>query len=307
MILANLILSSVLLSGVHAVPAPNAPRAAGPILRWEAPTTFVPGLSYPVKIEVDAPEGGTVVASWLFTPAAFTVDGKPLDKRSDSGTLQLPPGFKISGSLDLGPYLTSTKAFKLGYASDVSEGEPVEVAVLERAPEGLDFMTLPAGELGDYQVLLRTNQGDVLVKLWPTVAPEHTRNFLDLAYTKFYDDTPFHRVVPGFMIQGGDRTGTGTGSGPRNVKLEPSDKPHLRGVLSMARSADPNSASCQFFVMHGNARHLDGQYSAFGEVVSGMDAVDRIATTPTQRTGGENSAPVTRQVLERALIVRTPK
>jgi cyclophilin family peptidyl-prolyl cis-trans isomerase len=302
MIPSLLLLSSLAVSGVSAPAADPAP--AGPILSWTAPTTFVSGLSYDVRIDVEAPEGGTVVASWLFSPAAFTVDGKPLAKREDRGTLELPAGFKISGAIDLGPHLKPGKAFKLGFATDLSDDEPIEVQLLELAPEGLDFMGMPVEQLALYNVLLRTNRGDIVAKVWPDVAPEHARNFLDLAYTKFYDETTFHRVIPGFMIQGGDRTATGSGSGPRMLKLEPSERPHVRGVLSMARSNDPDSASCQFFVMHGNARHLDNKYTAFGEVVSGMDAVDRIATTPTARTGGENSKPLEPQIVERALVVR---
>lgn len=295
MIPSLLLLSSL----VAADPAP----AAGPILSWTAPTTFVTGLSYEVRIDVEAPEGGTVVASWLFSPAAFTIDGKPLAKREDRGTLELPPGFKISGTIDLAPHLAAKKSFKLGFATDLSDGEPIEVALLELAPDGLDFMAMPIEQLADYNIMLRTNRGDILVKVWPDVAPNHARNFLDLAYTKFYDETTFHRVIPGFMIQGGDRTGSGSGNGPRQLKLEKSERPHVRGVLSMARTNDPDSASCQFFVMHANARHLDGKYTAFGEVLSGMDAVDRIATTETVR-GGENSKPVEPQVVQRALVVR---
>jgi cyclophilin family peptidyl-prolyl cis-trans isomerase len=108
------------------------------------------------------------------------------------------------------------------------------------------------------------------------------------------------------MIQGGDPTGQGTGSGPRMIKLEPSQKQHVRGVLSMARSNDPNSASCQFFIMHGANPGLDGKYSAFGEVVTGMDTVDKIATTPKNRNGNELSSPIQPQVIERALVVLAP-
>lgn len=304
MILSKILLTSLAAAGVHAPAADPAP--AGPVLSWNAPTSYVRGLSYDVRIDVEAPEGGTVVASWLFSPAAFTVDGKPLAKREDRGTLELPAGFKISGSIDLGPHLKPEKGFKLGFATDLSDGEPIEVGLLELAPDGLDFMAMPIEQLEGYQVLLRTNRGDIVVKAWPETAPEHARNFLDLSYTKFYDETTFHRVIPGFMIQGGDRTGSGSGNGPRQLKLEPSERPHVRGVLSMARTNDPNSASCQFFVMHGNAKHLDGQYTAFGEVLSGMDAVDRIATTETA-PGGEKSKPLQPQVLQRALVVRPVK
>jgi peptidyl-prolyl cis-trans isomerase B (cyclophilin B) len=300
----TILLMSALAAAGTCAPAIDPAPAAGPVLSWSAPTSFVKGMAYQVRIDVEAPEGGTVVASWLFSPAAFTVDGKPLAKREDRGTLQLPAGFKISGVIDLGPHLEPTKAFKLGFATDLSDSEPIEVGLYELAPEGLDFMSMPVEQLAQHNVLLSTNRGDILLKFWPETAPNHVRNFLDLSYSKFYDETTFHRVIKDFMIQGGDRTGTGTGSGPRAVNLEPSTRPHVRGVLSMARSADKNSASCQFFIMHGNARQLDNQYSAFGEVVSGMDAVDRIATTETARTGGENSKPAQPQILQRAIVVR---
>jgi peptidyl-prolyl cis-trans isomerase B (cyclophilin B) len=300
----SILLVSMLAAASASVPAADPAPAAGPMLSWSAPTSFVQGLAYQVRIDVEAPEGGTVVASWLFSPAAFTVDGKPLAKREDRGTLELPPGFKISGVLDLGPHLTPKKSFKLGFATDLSDSEPIEVGLYELAPEGLDFLSMPVEQLAQHHVLLNTNRGDILVKFWPETAPNHVRNFLDLSYTRFYDETTFHRVIKDFMIQGGDRTGTGTGSGPRLINLEPSTRPHVRGVLSMARSADKNSASCQFFIMHGNARQLDNQYSAFGEVVSGMDAVDRIATSETVRSGGESSKPVEPQVLQRAIVVR---
>jgi len=279
------------------VPAPSGE----PLVRWEAPTTYVEGLAFEVQVSIEAPEDGAEIASWLLTPAAFTVDGEALAERGEGGSLSLPAGFQVSGKIDLGPLLQGRTDFKLAYAGGKSQAAPVAVRAMQRAPAGLDFMTLPVEELAGYRVLLRTNRGDILVKLWDEVAPQHARNFLDLSYTGFYDGTRFHRVIEGFMIQGGDPTGTGTGSGPRTLQLEPSDRPHVRGVLSMARAQDPNSASCQFFIMHGAARHLDGQYSAFGEVVSGLEVVDAIATTPTQRQGAENSAPREPQLIEKAI------
>jgi peptidyl-prolyl cis-trans isomerase B (cyclophilin B) len=144
------------------------------------------------------------------------------------------------------------------------------------APAGLDFMKMPAADLSKYHVVLETNQGNLEVEFWPEDAPNHVRNFLDLAYTGFYDGTTFHRVIPGFMIQGGDPTGTGTGDGKRRLKAEFNKRKHEAGVLSMARSSSPDSASCQFFVMHARSPHLDGQYSAFGKLVSGLDVVEKI-------------------------------
>src|SRR3954447_16576616 len=132
---------------------------------------------------------------------------------------------------------------------------------------------------------IETTAGTMSVEFWPDVAPGHVKNFVDLAKSGFYDGKIFHRVIPGFMIQGGCPTGTGTGSNG-NVRLKAEfnnrpDRKHTRGVLSMARSSDPNSASCQFFIMHQDSPHLDGQYSAFGKVTSGIEAVDKIVSSPT--------------------------
>jgi cyclophilin family peptidyl-prolyl cis-trans isomerase len=290
-----------------------APRG-GPMVEWSAPPVYLPGQPYKVHVDVTAPEGGTVIANWLFTPSAFTVDGKQLGKREEGGTINLPAGFKVTGDIDLAPHLKSTTAFKLGYANDVTESKALDVGLLEPAPTGLDFMDatkMSATELAKYYVQLHTNRGDILLKMWPEVAPNHVRNFLDLSYPNaksgkvFYDGIKFHRVMPGFMIQGGDPTGTGNGDGPRRLNAEFNAKKHLRGVLSMARSGDPNSASCQFFIMHAAAPGLDGQYSAFGEAVSGMDAVDKIATSPGKPIpGAGGTTPDEPQVIEHAVVLK---
>ncbi len=131
------------------------------------------------------------------------------------------------------------------------------------------------------QVKLETSEGDVIVELWPDVAPLHAENFLKLSRNGFYDGLTFHRVLPGFVIQGGCPVGNGTGGPGWNVKAEFNDRPHEKGVLSMARSSDPDSAGSQFFVClsRDHCRHLDRQYTAFGKVVEGIEAVDRIAAT----------------------------
>jgi cyclophilin family peptidyl-prolyl cis-trans isomerase len=296
----------LLLWTLAAVAAPDfsaAPQT--PIVRWSAPGTYVEGLPYQVDVELEVPEGGATLAGWTLTPAAFTADNKPLGERGSSGSIELPAGFKLIGKVDLSAALAGKKDFTLACSIDGAEGKPVEVSTLTRAPAGLDFTKMPPADLANYRVLLHTNRGNVVLKMWPDVAPEHVRNFLDLAYTGFYDGTKFHRAIEGFMIQGGDPTGTGSGQGKRTINLEPSQKKHERGVLSMARSSDVNSASCQFFIMHGANSGLDGKYSAFGEVVSGMDAVDKIATAPKtkQKQGNEVSSPIEPQVLERALVV----
>ena len=129
--------------------------------------------------------------------------------------------------------------------------------------------------------------GVIRLELYPRIAPNTVANFVTLAQSGFFDGLVFHRVIPGFMIQGGDPTGTGTGGPGYSIKGEFSDNglqnplSHERGVLSMARADDFDSAGSQFFIMHQKAKYLDGQYAAFGMVTSGMDVVDRIAATPT--------------------------
>lgn len=129
--------------------------------------------------------------------------------------------------------------------------------------------------------------GVIKLELYPQIAPNTVANFVTLAQAQFYDGLIFHRVIPGFMIQGGDPTGTGTGDPGYSIKGEFSDNgfennlSHERGVISMARASDFDSAGSQFFIMHQTARNLDGQYAAFGRVTEGMDVVDRIANTPT--------------------------
>ncbi|HAW16503.1 MAG TPA: peptidylprolyl isomerase [Clostridiales bacterium] len=129
--------------------------------------------------------------------------------------------------------------------------------------------------------------GVIKAELYPEIAPETVQNFIKLAGNGFYNGLTFHRVIPGFMIQGGCPDGTGMGGPGYTIKGEfasngfRNDLRHTRGVLSMARAMDPNSAGSQFFIMHENAPHLDGQYAAFGKVIEGMDVVDRIASVRT--------------------------
>jgi peptidyl-prolyl cis-trans isomerase B (cyclophilin B) len=165
--------------------------------------------------------------------------------------------------------------------------------------EEIDFIHMPQAELTGYRVVLETNAGAMEFEMWPDVAPEHVRNFLDLAHTGFYDGKTFHRVIRGFMIQGGCPVGTGTGGGPRRLRAEFNSRPHERGVLSMARSSDPNSASCQFFVMHARSPHLDGQHSGFGKLVRGDEVLEKLATTPTM----PGDRPRTPQTIQKARVI----
>ena len=138
--------------------------------------------------------------------------------------------------------------------------------------------------------LILENGGKVLLELDETAAPLTVANFVSLCDKHFYDGLIFHRVIRGFMIQGGDPTGTGTGGPGHTIKGEfaangvQNPIRHTRGVISMARTMDPNSAGSQFFIMHADAPHLDGQYAAFGRVTEGMDVVDGVAETRTDRS-----------------------
>jgi peptidyl-prolyl cis-trans isomerase B (cyclophilin B) len=138
------------------------------------------------------------------------------------------------------------------------------------------------------QAILTTRHGDITIEFLPEVAPNHVANFVELAKQGFYDGTRFHRVIPGFMIQGGDpnskqddRRLHGTGGSGKNVKAEFNKTKHERGIVSAARSSNPDSASSQFFIVTTAAAHLDGQYTAFGKVVSGMDVADKIVAEET--------------------------
>ena len=148
-----------------------------------------------------------------------------------------------------------------------------------------------AGEIA----VIETTLGNIELEFLEDVAPGHTKNFKDLANKGFYDGTIFHRVIPGFMIQGGepnskseDRSAHGTGGPGYTIKAEFNDTPHDRGVLSMARSQDPNSAGSQFFIVVKDAHFLDGKYTAFGRVISGMVVADKIVDSPRDTRDNPN-------------------
>ncbi|MHB8880113.1 MAG: peptidylprolyl isomerase [Thermodesulfovibrionales bacterium] len=150
-------------------------------------------------------------------------------------------------------------------------------------------------KMSETKAVIETKFGSITLKFFPDVAPNHVNNFIELAKKGFYDGTTFHRVIPGFMIQGGDpnskdanKARHGTGGPGYTVNAEFSDKPHKRGTLSMARSADPNSAGSQFFICAADSAFLNKQYTVFGEVVSGLDVVDKIVNTPRDQRDNPN-------------------
>ena len=160
--------------------------------------------------------------------------------------------------------------------------------------------------------IIKTTLGEMTVEFWSDVAPKTGENFKSLANKGFYDGTAFHRIVKGFMIQGGDpltkdarmESRWGTGDPGYMIKAEFNDRPHVRGVLSMARSSNPDSAGSQFFVCLADARFLDKQYTAFGKVIKGDDVLGKIGDTATGASGsGEKSKPLSRIGVESVKIV----
>lgn len=154
-------------------------------------------------------------------------------------------------------------------------------------------------------VTIEMESGDVMkAELYPEIAPNTVNNFISLVKRGFYDGVIFHRVIPGFMIQGGDPNGTGIGGPGYSIKGEftsngfKNDLKHSRGVLSMARTMAPNSAGSQFFVMHEDSPHLDGQYAAFGKLVEGEDVVDKICAVRTDY----NDKPRIPQVMKKVTV-----
>ena len=158
--------------------------------------------------------------------------------------------------------------------------------------------------------IMKTTLGTMEIEFWSDVAPKTVENFKKLSKEGFYKGTAFHRIIKGFMIQGGcplskdlDNPGVGTGDPGYKIKAEFNDRPHVLGVLSMARSASPDSAGCQFFICHGDASFLNKQYTAFGKVIKGLDVLEKIATTPTISSRGEKSKPTVRIEIESIEIV----
>jgi len=161
--------------------------------------------------------------------------------------------------------------------------------------------------MAETRAVIETKFGAVELKFFPDLAPKHTNNFIELAKKGFYDNTTFHRVIPGFMIQGGDpnsrnpdKSSHGMGGPGHTVKAEFSEKSHKRGILSMARSANPDSAGSQFFICVKDSSFLDRQYTVFGEVVSGMDVVDQIVCQPRDaRDNPDERVEMTVKIIEK--------
>jgi peptidyl-prolyl cis-trans isomerase B (cyclophilin B) len=164
----------------------------------------------------------------------------------------------------------------------------------------------PAANTNEVAVI-KTSEGEMVLEFYPDIAPNHVANFKKLARSGFYDGTCFHRVIPGFMIQGGDpntkndsaKDTWGLGGPGYTINAEFNSKHHARGILSMARTSDPNSAGSQFFICQADCGQLDGQYTVFGNLIKGGDVLDKIATTPTE----DPNRPIKRMNIESITIV----
>lgn len=188
-------------------------------------------------------------------------------------------------------------------AADVRSQEPTPTP---------DMSPSPSPSTQNEVAVFTTSEGEMVAEFWPDVAPNTVENFKKLAKQGFYDGTAFHRIIKGFMAQGGDpltkdptkEARWGTGDPGYKIKAEFNKKPHEKGVLSMARSADPDSAGSQFFLCFGKVSQLDGQYTTFGRVIKGDDVLDKLANVPVTSSGsGERSKPVNRVGLESVKIV----
>lgn len=287
-----------------------SPGQVGAKVTLEVPSLYLEGEAFVATVTVAAPAAELLeIPAWAFTAEAFTIGRKQLGTREVQEKVRLAPGQTFTTSVDLGPLIQELELeprnIDIGWTG-LPEVPSQQVVWLEAAEKGIEFMELPAEQLDDYQVALQTNRGLIWLDLWPDVAPNHVRNFLDLAYTGFYDGTQFHRVIAGFMIQGGNpRDGE---QAPRKLDAEFSTKRHNRGVLSAARLGnDVNSATSGFFIVHAENAGLDGKYTAFGEMLYGEKALDAIAATADTRFSPNTEkgyTPTSPQIIGRAVVVK---
>ena len=286
------------------VAAPTEPvqKKGDYVATFSAPSLCIQGEPYRVTVDiVGVGEKPCQMPAWLLTPAAWLVNNKPLVRREAEGSIELDPGQTLSMSVDLAPRISERFDsdpidFRLSFAE--SGVDPIDVIYLALPERGINFEELPKEQLGNYQVVLQTTGGPIWVEMWPDVAPNHVRNFLDLASKGFYDGSPFYRIIPLFMAQGG-RAANGEAP-PRKLDAEFNSRNHDAGVLSAARlPGDINSATSEFFIVHKNAPHLNGKYSAFGRVIDGMDAVDKMVA------GVEVQYSLKNRLLEKQVSIET--
>lgn len=246
-------------------------------------TWFAPNQPLTVAVKSDNPIALTLTDLTGKTISKSNAVSGPVDLK------QLFPAFALPGT-----YLVFA-----GSTTDFA-GTPLVVEIKDGSTQGAPPGPMVTKIEPLRYAVMTTDYGKLTCVFYYDVAPNTVDNFLTLSEGGYYDGLTFHRIVPGFVIQGGDPRGDGTGGPGYTVAAEFNDHPHLEGVLSMARSSDPNSAGSQFFVCldYSNTRHLDNQYTAFGKVVDGMDAVKKIAATPLAdpQAGTPVKAPVIQKV-----------
>ncbi len=301
------------------LPAQDKPASDKLLVKLSVPGGYMtPGDPLPVKIEVHA-KADTWLKAGLITGNAIEVwvAGKKLGSvgKTSKTKVRFPKGahMAVEMPIDLSGILKRAGARP-------TAAKPVEIEL--GLPGGArskisvvpDFKKVDIDKLDltKTRVALVTNFGTMVVAFRPDLAPKTVRSFVKLSRDGFYDGTRFHRVLKGFMIQGGDPntkdddpSNDGTGGPGYSLKAEFNNLKHVRGILSMARSQDPDSAGSQFFVMHGLSPHLDGKYTGFGSLVDGLDALDRIANVEVKARSGqmERSVPTTQVWLHRAVVL----
>lgn len=200
-------------------------------------------------------------------------------------------------------FISCAFAISLGLVASASAADDKKADTKDNAATKKETKPVTTNEVA----VIKTTAGEMVIEFWPDVAPKTVENFKTLAKKGFYDGTAFHRVIKGFMIQGGDpktknpalEPEWGTGDPGYKIKAEFNERSHKRGVISMARGGDPDSAGSQFFICHGDPTFLDRQYTAFGKLIKGDDVLEKIATTPTHPPDRPN----TRQGIESIKIV----
>jgi len=221
--------------------------------------------------------------------AALLVIAACAPARQDNGATPRKSDTSVAAQAPVAETAATTSESDLQPQFSSSKGTAAEATTKEK----------PMSEYKDKVVELHTSAGEIDIRFFPESAPNHVKNFIDLAEKGFYNGTKFHRVIPGFMVQGGDpntktanTSSWGTGGSGKNVKAEFNPISHKRGIVSMARSQDPNSASSQFFIVVQDSPFLDRQYTVFGEVTKGMDVADKIVSAPRNAQDRPNN-PVT--------------
>ena len=294
------------------------PRASAVRVQLRGPSIVQAGAAVNLVLSIQV-EQDTEVPAQLLTGAALAVRvggelAREIKQPGKGGAVPLSKGTRIERELSFpvaaligNPGIDEVTLVAVGWQGIAGADCSFKVA-----PDTKN-VKLDELDLTKTQVILVTNYGDMTLSFRPDKAPNHVRNFVKLCLQGFYDGTKFHRVIRNFMIQGGcpytkddsKKELWGTGGPGYTIDAEFNDLRHLKGTLSMARTSDPNSAGSGFFIVHRDSPHLDNQYTAFGNLVSGIDVLDAIANVPVG--GPQRSTPHTPVVLEAAVVLPVKK